>query len=128
MLYHAFRLDELDKIVSGAYQRNWEDLKQSTKFYGFARDSKTIGWFWKYFDELDEDGKLNVLKFITASTSTPPGGLKDIRIEFSCSGNGGLPVAHTCFNRIDFPEYSSYEDLKDKCDLAFAHSDSFTCS
>lgn len=123
--YHFFRLDELDRIVSGVYIRNWNDLKNSAKYSGFTSESKTIVWFWKYFEGLNEDGKLRVLRFIRASASVPPGGLKDVHIKIKKVEGKGCPIAHTCFERLDLPEYDSYEELKEKCDLGFAYSESF---
>ena len=125
MLYHSFRLDELDRIISGQYERSWDDLKHSSHYSGFTAKSKTIVWFWKYFAQLDENGKLNVLRFIRASTSVPTGGLKDVHITFKKVDGKGCPVAHTCFETLDLPEYSSYEELKEKCDLGFAYAESF---
>lgn len=123
--YHSFRLDELDRLVSGVYHRNWDEFKKATRYNGYTNQSKTIVWFWKYFDKLDEDGKLNVMKFIRASTSIPPGGMKDIHIKINKTSNLGLPMAHTCFEELDLPEYKSFKDLKDKCDLALSYTDYF---
>lgn len=125
-LYTSFRLDEVDRIVSGLYKRDWSELKKSARYSGgYKSKSKTIELFWKYFDELNEDGKLNVLKFIRASTAIPPGGMKDIHITFKKVPGRGPPIAHTCFDTIDLPEYKTFEELKDKCDLGFAYSESF---
>lgn len=37
----------------------------------------------------------------------------------------GCPVAHTCFNRIDLPEYHSWSDLFEKLTLAIEGTEGF---
>lgn len=123
--YHAFRLDELDHVVSGAYQRNWDEFKKNARYIGYTSKSKTIVLFWKYFDSLDEEGKLNVMRFIRASTSIPPGGMKDIKITIQKITDKGCPMAHTCNETMDLPEYKTYKELKEKCDLGFSYTDLF---
>ena len=36
-----------------------------------------------------------------------------------------LPKAHTCFNRIDFPPYTSYEQLLEKLTMAIEETVGF---
>lgn len=36
------------------------------------------------------------------------------------SSNLRLPQAHTCFNQLDLPEYTSYEELRTRLELALA--------
>ena len=36
-----------------------------------------------------------------------------------------LPRAHTCFNRLDLPEYRSYEELRSKIITAIEGSEGF---
>ena len=36
-----------------------------------------------------------------------------------------LPVARTCFNRIDLPQYETEDELNDKLSLAIKNCDSF---
>ncbi|KAK8891560.1 Ubiquitin-protein ligase E3A [Tritrichomonas musculus] len=128
MLYNSFRLDEIDLIISGPYEYDWESLKKGARYSGYEKDSQNIYWFWDYFDELSEEKKLNVVKFITSSTSAPPGGLEALHIKFARIDGKGLPRAHTCFNKIDLPEYDSYEQLEEKCNIAFSYSECFGMS
>ena len=48
-------------------------------------------------------------------------GTQRFSIHKAYGGNGSttlLPTAHTCFNQLDLPEYSSYEELRDKLLMA----------
>ena len=124
MLYHCFRLDEIDQIISGPYTCDWKKLKRGVVYDGYEPDSQNIIWFWQYFDELDEEGKFQVLKFITEGTSVPPGELNGY-IENEYVYRSGLPNAHVCFNRLDIPEYESYEKLINSCEFAFNNANCF---
>ena len=70
--------------------------------------------------ELEEEKKLTVLKFITGSSSIPTEGIGSICIRFTrLKETDCLPSIHTCFKEILLPEYKSYEELKQKCNLTF---------
>ncbi len=57
----------------------------------------------------------------TISVTHPP----RIEIIYSYKGPEFLPVAHTCFNRLDISRYETFEILKSKLDYAIAESDGF---
>lgn len=128
MLYSSFRLDEIDRIVSGPFERNWADLKRNVSYNGYQSNSKVVKYFWKYFDNLSEEQKVNVLKFITGTTSTPPGGLKDVKMKIEKVVGQGLPRARTCFSKLYLPQYKSYEQLECQCSIAFSYSEAFGLS
>lgn len=111
MLFKNFSLEELDEIVSGEIVFNWEDLKNSAKYIKpFNADNRIIGWFWQYFERIDENQKFSVLKYITGSTSVPKGGMKDIHITFKQS-NKDMPIAQTDRDLISLPQFTSYDEL-----------------
>lgn len=37
----------------------------------------------------------------------------------------GLPTAHTCFNRLEFPDVNQMDNLADLLNLAINHCESF---
>jgi ubiquitin-protein ligase E3 A len=51
------------------------------------------------------------------------------RLEFTVSRNGSddtrLPSAHTCFNHLLLPAYSSLEVMRDKLRYAITHNEGF---
>ena len=120
MLYRSFTIYEIDNIFSGDSKVDWDSLKQGTSYSGgYSKNSQVIQWFWRYFDGLSDEKKFGVLKFITGTTSIPVGGLKNAGIKITRLSGGDFPLAHTCFSRMDLPEYSSYEMLERRCDDAF---------
>jgi hypothetical protein len=53
------------------------------------------------------------------SFKVPYGGFKQFPIKITkLNNNNLLPVAHTCFNTIDLPEYQSKEIMMDKLNIA----------
>lgn len=44
---------------------------------------------------------------------------------FSCTSSRRLPTAHTCFNVLMIPEYSSKEKLQDRLLKAITHAKGF---
>lgn len=123
MLYTSFTLDEIDKIISGSPVKDWESLKKNAVYEnGYSQDSDVIKWFWRYFDSLSDDKKFEVLKFITGTKSIPVDGLKSVHIKLSRIDNSIFPRAHTCFSRIDLPQYKSYDELVNQCSEAFPNA------
>ncbi|KAK8897555.1 hypothetical protein M9Y10_015513 [Tritrichomonas musculus] len=109
-----FRLDELDKIVSGETEKNWNELKKEAVYEGFDNDSQTVVWFWNYFFDMSEEKKLKILKFITGTSAVPIGGLKNIQITFN-HVNGGSMITSDCSTcKINLPDFESFKQLKDK--------------
>lgn len=45
-------------------------------------------------------------------------GIKLFNIHKAYGGDRMLPQAHTCFNQLDLPEYSSEENLREKLLIA----------
>jgi len=42
------------------------------------------------------------------------GGVQRVQIHRVAGDTDRLPSAHTCFNQLDLPEYSSYEKLRER--------------
>ena len=62
-----------------------------------------------------------------SSDRSPIDGLS--KLEFVVSKNGTedsrLPSAHTCFNHLLLPDYSSIEAMREKLKFAIYHSEGF---
>jgi E3 ubiquitin-protein ligase HUWE1 len=91
-------------------------MKNNTKYQGgYSAINMTIKWFWEVLEEFDDKLKASFMLFISGSFKVPLGGFKELGFEIQKSyDKDSLPVAHTCFNSLDLPEYESKEILKDK--------------
>lgn len=65
--------------------------------------------------------------FLTGSDRIPILGMKSLVLVIQPTGGGEnyLPVAHTCFNLLDLPKYTSQETLKEKLLQAIEHNQGF---
>lgn len=65
--------------------------------------------------------------FLTGSDRIPILGMKSLKLVIQPTGGGEhyLPVAHTCFNLLDLPKYTSIETLREKLLQAIDHNQGF---
>lgn len=125
---------------------------QSTEYKGeYWAEHPTIGLFWSVFHRLPlEEKKLFLCKrsaaglcrlvrshtdpssppssvFLTGSDRIPILGMKSLKLVIQPTGGGEqyLPVAHTCFNLLDLPKYSSEETLREKLLQAIDYNQGF---
>ena len=105
-----------------------DDFRNNVQYVGYTEQSQVIQWFWKIFVEMEQRQKVLLLQFVTGSSKVPLGGFSHLM------GNNGimlftiqklprsekLPIAHTCFNTLDLPDYSSIDILRDKLLLAIS--------
>jgi hypothetical protein len=89
---------------------------------GFTKNSRTVHDFWKLIHTLDNEMRARVLQFATGTSRVPMNGFAQLHgsngpRKFTLSrfdDDGRLPMAHTCFNRIDLRDYKNYEVLRKK--------------
>ncbi|XP_065584641.1 probable E3 ubiquitin-protein ligase HERC4 [Artemia franciscana] len=112
-----FQSWELLELVVGSENYDWHELQRSAEYRnGYSADHPTIKLFWEVFHELKPEEKKNFLKFLTGSDRVPILGMKSVKICIQPTGGGDafLPVAHTCFNLLDLPQYHTKEKLRYK--------------
>ncbi|KAL7640296.1 UNVERIFIED_CONTAM: hypothetical protein RMT77_009710 [Armadillidium vulgare] len=127
-LLHLFRPQELELLVCGSQNYDFAELRKSTEYDGgYNASSPIISWFWELVDKLGSEEKKQLLQFVTGSARVPVGGLA--RLKFTIARNGPdterLPTAHTCFNVLLLPEYSSKEKLNDRLMKAIKYAEGF---
>lgn len=83
--------------------------------------------FWSVVHEMSEEEKRKMLAFSTGSARAPIKGLGALRLTITRMGpdSAQLPTAHTCFNHLLLPEYSSREKLKRLLLRAISESEGF---
>lgn len=119
-LVSVFTEQELELLISGLPDIDIDDLKQNTEYRSWVPSDQTIQWFWKVVYEFNQQQKALLLLFITGTSRLPIEGFSHLRgmdglqrVQIAKgSGTDRLPSAHTCFNQIDLPTYSSMEMLK----------------
>lgn len=123
-----FRPKELEEIVIGQRQYDWTAFKESCRYDGgFNKDHATIQNFWSVFEDLDENEKKAFLEFFSGSDRVPVGGLGKLRPKIQSCGpdSDRLPTAHTCFNILLLPSYTTRDKLKDRLLKAIQNAKGF---
>lgn len=112
-----FNEKELELLISGLPEIDVDDWRNNTEYYGYRNTSREIEWFWRCVRNMNNEDRARLLQFVTGTSKLPIEGFKglqgsDRRQKFQIHvGGKGLPCAHTCFNQLDLPKYSSYEEL-----------------
>ncbi|OZJ05124.1 putative E3 ubiquitin-protein ligase hulA [Bifiguratus adelaidae] len=125
-LINVFDERELELLIGGIAEVDVDDWKKHTDYRGYTESDNVVQWFWQCVRSWDGEKKSRLLQFATGTSRIPVNGFKDLqgsdgprRFTLEKSGEPSmLPKAHTCFNRIDMPPYSSYETLVSKLTIA----------
>ncbi|RUS72180.1 hypothetical protein EGW08_020056, partial [Elysia chlorotica] len=101
---------------------------------GYHDQDPVIQWFWQAIEKFDNEQQLRLLQFVTGTSSIPYEGFSALRGSNGprkfCIEKWGkttsLPRAHTCFNRLDLPPYSSFDILFEKLVRAVIETSTFS--
>uniref|UniRef100_A0A182QFN5 HECT domain-containing protein n=1 Tax=Anopheles farauti TaxID=69004 RepID=A0A182QFN5_9DIPT len=123
-----FKAHELMSVVVGNEEYDWMALEENAEYKnGYTSSDQTIRWFWEVFHELPLEEKKKFLLFLTGCDRIPIMGMKAIKICIQpMSDDKFLPVAHTCFNLLDLPQYQTKEKLKYKLLQAIQQTQGFS--
>ncbi|KAI5698880.1 hypothetical protein M8J76_007233 [Diaphorina citri] len=129
-LLRPFDERELELVIGGLTSIDIHDWKQHTRLKHCTSDTPVVKWFWQIVESYSEEMRARLLQFVTGSSRVPLQGFKALQgstgaagprlftIHATDSPSDNLPKAHTCFNRIDLPNYDSYQKLYDKLSQA----------
>ncbi|KAG8835313.1 hypothetical protein FRC17_004095 [Serendipita sp. 399] len=118
---------EVELLISGTPEIDVEDWRSATEYHGYSASDAVIVWWWRALKSFSRADRAKVLSFATGTAKVPLGGFAELQgvdgvQRFSIHKDYGvmdrLPQAHTCFNQIDLPQYSSYEKLRQQLLLA----------
>jgi len=103
-----FNARELQQMLGGSSMddRALEDLMAHTRgTRGMSADCPTWSYFWGAMRQMTVEERMQVFTFATGMPRCPLAGMASLSPhEFTLSATGSdLPIAHTCFNRLDLP-------------------------
>ncbi|XP_042519571.1 E3 ubiquitin-protein ligase UPL1-like isoform X2 [Macadamia integrifolia] len=126
-LIAIFNDKELELLISGLPEIDLDDLKANTEYTGYTAASSVVQWFWEVVKAFNKEDMARFLQFVTGTSKVPLEGFKALQgisspqrfqIHKAYGAPERLPSAHTCFNQLDLPEYSSKEQLQERLLLA----------
>ncbi|KAL5205547.1 hypothetical protein ABZP36_033756 [Zizania latifolia] len=126
-LISLFNDKELELLISGLPEIDFDDLKANAEYIGYSAGSPVIQWFWEVVNGFSKEDMARFLQFVTGTSKVPLEGFKALQgisgpqrfqIHKAYGAPERLPSAHTCFNQLDLPEYSSKEQLEERLLLA----------
>ncbi|XP_046367901.1 E3 ubiquitin-protein ligase HECW2-like isoform X1 [Haliotis rufescens] len=133
-LVSLFDARELELVIAGTVEIDISDWRRNTEYRSGYHDQHTvIQWFWMAIEKFNNERRLRLLQFVTGTSSIPYEGFSALRGSNGprkfCIEKWGkqtsLPRAHTCFNRLDLPPYSSSESLFEKLVMAVEETSTF---
>ena len=124
-LLKIFTSDELDLIINGTTFIDIEDWRMNSTYKNYNSTDEVIINFWDIMDNLSQDELSKFLQFCTGSSRVPIGGFAALesnrgnkckycitKVEFM-KGEKNFIKAHTCFNRLDLPNFPNKDTLKE---------------
>lgn len=94
-----------------------KDLRKHTTMTGFT-DQTTPQMFWKVVEDLDQDQRRALLRFVTSCSRPPLLGFGHLNPGFAVRNSGNdtarLPTASSCANLLKLPDYQDVQLLKAK--------------
>jgi len=125
-----FKPEELEQLICGSEELDFDALENHTLYDdGYVKESESIRLFWKVAHSLSDEDKKKLLFFATGSDRVPIKGLGNLNPSFVVSRNGPcserLPTAHTCFNHLLLPEYSSEDIMTARVMTAINNAEGF---
>ena len=126
MLVSIFTFQELELLLCGLPYIDVDDWEKSTQYSTrgcLKKNHEVSKWFWQIVrNDFTDEQRARLLQFSTGSANVPVGGFKELQTH---SGNTcpftilGVPLsqkkypgAHTCFNRLELPIYTSKKELR----------------
>ncbi|XP_060064691.1 E3 ubiquitin-protein ligase HECW2-like [Ylistrum balloti] len=133
-LVSMFDARELELVIAGTVEIDIHDWRRNTEYRsGYHDQHPVVQWFWTAIEKFDNERRLRLLQFVTGTSSIPYEGFSALR-----GSNGprkfciekwsritSLPRAHTCFNRLDLPSYTSFDMLFEKLVTAVEETSTF---
>lgn len=114
---------ELELLMSGLPDIDMADLKANVEYTGYTASSPQINWFWRCVSKMNQEDLARLVMFVTGTSKVPlegfsnlqgMNGLQKFQIHRVAGNTMRLPSAHTCFNQLDLPEYSTAEILAER--------------
>jgi E3 ubiquitin-protein ligase HUWE1 len=119
----SFTAQELKALVNGKDTIDAASLRAGVKYSGAFIDSDPmVQRFWIAFQTMGDKDRQDLLRFVTGTCRIPLDGFDPpFTLTPSDMDASALPMAHTCFNQLVLPTYSTVELLLKRLKTAVTH-------
>ena len=122
---NIFTSDQLNLLINGTPFIDVDDWRMNTIYQNYTPNDPVIINFWNIIYYLSQEELSNFLLFCTGSSRVPVGGFQRLesnrgninkfcitKCEYNINDKNFIR-AHTCFNRIDLPNFPNKESLNE---------------
>ncbi|KAG8230516.1 hypothetical protein J437_LFUL010036 [Ladona fulva] len=81
-----FRPEEVEQLVCGSRNFDFNELEEATEYDGYTDDSPIIKYFWEIVHSMSLESKRKLLQFATGSDRVPVGGLSKLKLVIARNG------------------------------------------
>jgi len=124
-LLSVFDFNEVELLLCGLPKINVDDWKSHTVYRGeyeaMGESHPVVRMFWEVITQSNDEQRAKFLQFATGTARVPvqgfsalqgnDGNVKPFTIDSIKIHDSVYPRAHTCFNRIDLPLYTTKEEM-----------------
>ncbi len=127
---NIFTSDQLNLLINGTPFIDVDDWRMNTIYQNYTPNDPVIINFWNIIYYLSQEELSNFLLFCTGSSRVPVGGFQRLesnrgninkfcitKCEYNINDKNFIR-AHTCFNRIDLPNFPNIESLHEAIKFA----------
>lgn len=108
---------DLELAICGLDSVDVDDWRSHAAYSGgYGADAPTVVAFWAYVAALSDERRAKLLQFVTGTSRVPAGGFANLQgrdgvtkcfeLRLRPGERTAYPLAHTCFNRLDLPDYA----------------------
>jgi hypothetical protein len=103
--------------VRGDVGVDWAEMKATSELRGYSVGDVPLVLFWRVFEDLPEDHKVQLLFFISGSELPPASGflgnpIKIQRTDWRGVGRGPIPTASTCYRSLTLPAITDESEMR----------------
>ena len=117
---------EFELLICGQPFIDVKEWKENSIYKGkFTKSTSCVKWFWEEIYKLNQENLRRFLQFSTGSSRVPINGFQNLEsnrgekakfclnsVSYNKHGNNFIR-AHTCFNRLDVPEFKKKSEVHD---------------
>lgn len=109
-LLQRFTWRQLGTLLCGSPTIDVDDWQANAVIQGGDANTPVVMWLWETVRNFNDADRHRFLEHVTATPNPPAAGFARLGKKFTITlvaDGDRLPVAHTCFNRLDLPRYAN---------------------